>query len=327
MARIDGALKPSLGLVVVTHNARHHLAHCLPPLMGSPWQPRVLVVNSSSADGTVERARELGAETLVIPREEFNHGLTRERARRWLATDIVVFITPDAYPSAVDCLDKLTAPIRKGQAVVAYGRQLPRADADFIERFARRFNYPEESHQRSLEDWPRFGSYTHFCSNSWSAWSNAALDGIGGFQATLVSEETIAVAKLLQRGHKIAYVAEATVTHSHATDLGSDFKRQFDIGYARESHRALLLNQEPDERRGLCFVKRLLGTCLAERPALLPYAILDTAAKYLGYRLGLIGHRLPEAWRRRASGQDFYWTSTARRAAASRPSTPVSVSS
>ncbi|HEY4831864.1 MAG TPA: glycosyltransferase family 2 protein, partial [Waddliaceae bacterium] len=61
-------------MAIITHNAKHHLPCCLPPLLQSSLKPRVLVVNSSSNDGTVEQAQSLGAETLVIPRADFNHG-------------------------------------------------------------------------------------------------------------------------------------------------------------------------------------------------------------------------------------------------------------
>ena len=211
MATAGYPSRSEIGVVVVTHAARRHLLHCLPPLLASPLRPRVLVVNSSSDDGTVELACRMGAETLVIPRRQFNHGLTRELARRHLATPIVVMLTPDAYARDIDFLDRLTLPIRLGRAAVAYGRQVPRDGAGLLERFGRAFNYPAEHQLRSLADWPAHGNYTHFCSNACAAWSNAALDSIGGFRATLVSEETIAVAELLARGQRIAYVADAVV--------------------------------------------------------------------------------------------------------------------
>ena len=71
------------------------------------------------------------------------------------------------------------------------------------------------SHVRSQADRPRYGSYTHFCSNAAAAWSSAALDRIGGFKPTLVSEETIAVGRAAGAGERIAYVAEAVVDHAH----------------------------------------------------------------------------------------------------------------
>ena len=300
-----------IGVAVVTHAARRHLPHCLPPLLGSPLRPRVLVVNSSSDDGTVELACAMGAETLVVPRRHFNHGLTRELARRHLATPVVVMLTPDAHADDPGFLDRLTLPVRLGHAAVAYGRQLPREGAGLLERVGRAFNYPAEPQLRSLGDWPTYGSYTHFCSNACAAWSNAALDSIGGFRATLVSEETIAVCELLARGARIAYVADAVVRHSHDYRAVDELRRHFDVGWTRACYRQLLLAREADEVRGRAFVAQLLGTVLREQPGLLPRAMLSLVARFLGYRLGLHGHRLPVALARRLSGQDYFWTSSA----------------
>ncbi|MFO1036973.1 MAG: glycosyltransferase family 2 protein [Geminicoccaceae bacterium] len=302
--------EPSVGVVVVTWRAREHLCHCLPPLLASPLRPRVLVVNSSSNDGTVERAAEMGADTLVVPRAEFNHGLTRELARRHLGTDIVVMLTPDAYATDVGFVGRLTAPIRSGEAVVAYGRQVARPGAGLFERFPRDFNYPAKSQLRSLADWDRYGSYTHFCSNACAAWKNEALDAIGGFPTTLVSEETIAVAQLLERGGRIAYVADAVVVHSHAYGLVDEFRRHFDIGYTRRRFGHLLRARERDEVRGRRYASDLLRLVRRKRPLLLLQAVGHLGAKYLGFRVGLLGPRLPVWLARRLSGQDFYWSST-----------------
>jgi rhamnosyltransferase len=272
-------------------------------------RPRVLVVNSSSQDGTVELARALGAETLVVPRKSFNHGLTRNLARRRLGTPVCVMLTPDAYPLRDDFLERLTAPVRQGAAAVAYGRQTAREGADLFERLGRAFNYPEASHVRCLTDWPRFGSYTHFCSNACAAWSNAALDAVGGFKPTLVSEETIAVAELLARGESIAYVAEAVVEHSHPQTAAAAFRRQFDVGYSRRLYDWLLIARERDEVRGRRFAVEVMHEVLRDEPTALPATVARLAAAWLGYRAGLVGPRLPRALARRLSGQDYFWTS------------------
>lgn len=306
---ISRADDPEVGVVVVTHRARRHLGRCLPPLLRSPLRPRVLVVNSSSDDGTVELAQSMGAETMVVARVAFNHGLTRELARRRLGTPICVMLTPDAYAQDDGFIGRLTAPIREGAVAVAYGRQVARAGADALERIGRDFNYPDESHVRSLADWPRFGSYTHFCSNACAAWSNTALDAIGGFKPTLVSEETIAVAELLARGESIAYVADAVVEHSHAQGAVDAFRRQFDIGYSRRLYDWLLLTRERDEVRGRRFAARVLREVLRSRPTAAPGAMAQLGAAWLGYRAGLAGPRLPRALARRCSGQDYFWTS------------------
>lgn len=297
----------SVGVVVVTYRAREHLRRLLPPLQASRLRPRLLVVNSSSRDGTVELAQELGAETLVVSRASFNHGATREQARRLLGTDVVVMLTPDVHPVSPDFLERLTAPVRSGEAAVAYGRQIARVGAGLLERMGRTFNYPPLSHTRTLADWDRWGSYTHFCSNACAAWSSAALDRIGGFTPTLVSEETIAAARLLARGERIAYVAEAIVVHSHPQGPLDAFRRQFDIGYTRRLHADLLLGRERDEVRGRRFVRAVLAKAWREAPAELHGTLASLAASWLGYRTGLLGPWLPRALASRLSGQDFYW--------------------
>lgn len=299
----------TIGVAIMTHRAKKHLKQCLPPLLASPLKPRVLLVNSSSYDGTVELAQSLGAETLVIPRREFNHGTTRDLARRHLKTDIVVMMTPDAYAIDSSLLEKLVAPIQQNLASIAYARQIPHDGADFFESFPRQFNYPDTSELRRLSDISHYGVYTFFCSNTCAAYSNSALDEIDGFGPVIFGEDTLAVAKLLKRGHAIAYVAEAVVKHSHRYTLKQEFKRHFDIGLARREARNLLLEAGNDHARGAQFVSAMLSQLASKHPHLLPYGCLQVAAKWLGYRLGQASLHAPLWLRKTCSSQDFYWIS------------------
>lgn len=297
----------SIGVIVVTYQAKHHLPYCLPPLLESSLKPRVLVLNSSSNDGTVELAQEMGAETLVIPRHEFNHGLSREKARRYLSTDIVVMITPDAYAINHDMLSYLLEPLLKEKASVSYARQIPHHGAYFFERFARHFNYPSENHIRGLEDKETHGVYTFFCSNSCAAYINADLDLVGGFPSVLTGEDTLVVAKLLEQGKKIAYTADAIVHHSHSYTLKQEFKRSFDTGLARKLNKPLIGLYGRDESRGRAYTLSLFQELIQEKPHFIPYAIIQTLTKYIGYRLGRWSTRAPLFFKRWCSAQDFYW--------------------
>jgi rhamnosyltransferase len=298
---------PSIGVAVITHNAKHHLPYCLPHLLNSSLNPKVLVVNSSSQDGTVEEAERLGAETLVVPRHTFNHGSTREIARRHLATDIVVMMTPDAYPLDNRLLETLVAPILANTASIAYAKQLPHQGAGFFESFSRSFNYPEQPQLRSLEDKEHYGVYTFFCSNSCCAWKNAALDEIGGFANVLIGEDTVAASKLLRKGHRIAYVAEACVRHSHAYTLWQEFQRHYDTGLARKHYQALLQDAGSDAQRGKAYVRALFKQLSKQNKTLIPYAALQTLVKWLGYQFGRRTTWTPKAFKSLFSGQDFYW--------------------
>jgi rhamnosyltransferase len=278
--------KKTIGIALLTWRSKSHLLYCLSPLLSSPLKPRILIIDSSSNDGTVELAKKMGVETIVISQSNFNHGLTREYARKQLDTDIVVMMTPDAYAIDEEMLSKLVAPIINNQASVAYARQLPHKGAGFLESFPREFNYPSESHIRSLKDLDLYGVYTYFCSDSCAAYDNRALDKIGGFSKTVTGEDTIATAKLLQKGDRIAYVAEACVYHSHNYTLLEEFKRHFNTGYARSEFKDLLKAPGGDNARGNRYVKELFTELMKKKPALLPYAIAQVGAKWLGYQLG-----------------------------------------
>ena len=60
------------------------------------------------------------------------------------------------------------------------------------------YNYPsDQSPQRNLEDTnPSMEFITFFCSNSCAAYSNAALNDIGGFEEVLLGEDTVATARI-----------------------------------------------------------------------------------------------------------------------------------
>lgn len=298
--------------MVLTYRGRPHLNRCLPPLIASELRPHVLVVDSSSGDGTVEAAEALGADTFVVARREFNHGATRELARRRLETDIVAMVSQDAYAEDERALSRLVEPITAGTASVAYGRQVPRRGAGPFEEFLRRFNYPSTSNVRSLADAPRYGAALSFCSNAFAAWRQSALDEIGGFPTTLSHEDAIAAALLLKRGHKLAYVAEAFVEHSHPSTLVGEFHRYFDAGYARREYAAAMDIPGTHAAIGSRYATQLARELAGSRPWLLPYALAHVVAKGLGFTAGTLTCEGPTWIARRLSGQDYYWDSAHR---------------
>ena len=287
----------SIGIAILTLNAEKHLPRLLAHL-----PHRVLIVDSMSTDNTQKEALKRGLELLLIPRSEFNHGTTREKARRHLNTDIVVFLTQDAYLADKGSLDALLRPLLEEKAAMSYARQIPRPEAGMFEAFSREFNYPAEGHIRSLEDVKTFGVYTFFASNSCAAYRNEALDAIGGFSHVLIGEDTLACLKLLHQGYKVAYAAEAQVEHSHNYGLIQEFKRHFDTGLSRQNFAPLLPS---DIHRGRQFAKTLLAKVLKTAPWFLPYAALHLFAKWLGYHIGRNSQKAPKWLKRILSSQPY----------------------
>lgn len=301
--------KTQIGVVIITHHARLHLTRLLPALQRCEPCPRILVVNSSSHDGTVEEALKWGVEVLIVPRHEFNHGVTRELARHKIGTPVVVMMTPDAYPEDVHCLQALTEPIFQKKAAATYARQLPHLGADVFERFARDFHYPKTSRFFSEIALQSDATESLFFSNSCSAYCQKALDHVGGFPHVLLGEDTITAGALLKAGYTLGYVAEALVRHSHRYSLTQEFMRHFDIGCMRHLLGAYGQSVRLDHKRGIKYAQGLLSYILQEAPLKLPYAALHLLSKFSGYHVGKLSPWMPYPVCRFLSSQKFYWDS------------------
>jgi len=300
----------SIGLVIPTKNAEATLSKILTILETSSFEFSTLIIDSSSDDSTVSIANRHNAQVKIIPQADFNHGATREYSRNLIDTDIVVFLTQDAIPISADLIEQLVKPlIEVDEIAVSYGRQIAHDGADVFEAFPREFNYQEQSQVRSIEDVEKYGVYTFFCSNSCSAYKNSALNEIGGFKATLTSEDYFAVAGLLQKSYKIAYVADAVVKHSHRYSLWQEFQRYFDTGYARAENPVVQKLVGEAESRGVGFIVALLKKVWNDQPFLIFYAVVQTLMKWGGYRIGFYGSILPLYMRKKLSQQSYYWSS------------------
>lgn len=302
--------KISIGLIIPTKNAQLTLDSILQLLSGASIEFSTIIIDTSSTDQTITIANNHNAQIIVIPQSDFNHGATREYARKQLNTDIVVYLTQDAIPMQSDLIGNLIQPlIDNDDIAVSYGRQVAHDGADIFEAFPRKYNYGSQSQVRSIDDIAQYGVYTFFCSNSCAAYKSAALDEIGGFEPVLTNEDYFTVASLLQKGHKIAYVANAVVKHSHRYSLWQEFQRYFDTGYVRADNPVIQQLVGKAESRGVGFVAALLKQVWQTHPVLLPYAIIQSLMKWLGYRIGFYGVHLPLWIKKKFSQQAYYWDS------------------
>lgn len=283
------------------------LRRIVPALHGA----RLLVVDSSSNDDTVPLAREAGAEVMIIKRQEFNHGSTRNWALHHLDdVDIVVFLTQDALITNDQSLIRLASAFADKEVGAVYGRQLPHDDATPLAAHLRQFNYPPRSHRATQKDAATLGIKAAFLSNSFAAYRRSALIEAGGFaDDVILAEDMLAGAQLLQQNWQLAYCAEATVQHSHNYTLIEEFRRYFDIGVFHARKAWLLEWLGPAEGEGLRFVRSELRYLLRHAPHRLPEAGLRTLLKYAGYRLGRMEHLLPLRFKRQLSMHPRFWDS------------------
>ncbi len=299
-----------VGLIVPTLNAGSLWKSWLKAFEQQTRKPDcLLVIDSSSSDGTVALARAQGFDVQVISKSEFNHGGTRQfGVNRLSAMDIIVFLTQDALLAKPDAIERLLAEFVDPRVGAAYGRQLPHRDAGPIAAHARLFNYPVESQLRSLEDRTRFGIKTAFISNSFAAYRRNALMQVGGFPVdTIMNEDTYVAGKMLVSGWKIAYCAEAQVFHSHDYGFLDEFKRYFDIGVFHTHTAWLQQTFGGASGEGFRFVISEMRYLIKHAPWLIPSAVLRTGLKWLGFKLGALHRGLPLAIRRGFSLHKTYW--------------------
>ena len=302
-----------VGLIVPTLNAGSLWKFWLKAFEQQTRKPDcLLVIDSSSRDDTLTLAYAQGFEVQVVAKSAFNHGGTRQfGVDKLSAMDIIIFLTQDALLASPDAIECLLATFADEQVGAAYGRQLPHHNAKPIAAHARLFNYPAKSRLRSLEDRTRFGIKTVFISNSFAAYRRSALMQAGGFPVnTIMNEDTYVAGKMLVAGWKIAYCADAQVFHSHDYSFLDEFKRYFDIGVFHSHTSWLQQTFGGASGEGLRFVISEMRYLLKHAPWLIPSAVLRTGLKWLGYKLGRLHRRLPQALSRGLSLHKTYWLRT-----------------
>jgi rhamnosyltransferase len=279
-----------LSIIIPTFNAGTYIRELLEKLQSQTQQPyEILVIDSSSNDNTVSIAEELGARTRVIPKELFNHGSTRNSAAKEASGDVLVFMTQDALPVDNQLLYNLSRPLEQPFVAAAFARHIPKANASLLERFAREFNYPEQSLIKRLDDVKTHGIKTFFFSNVCSAMKKELFFKVGMFPDGIrANEDMIISAKLIVNGYKIAYVPEAKIFHSHNYSLLKQCHRYYNIGSSLRNNR-WILDYAKAEGEGTQFLKeQLLFVMKKGKFALIPYIFLETIAKYIGFRFGII---------------------------------------
>jgi glycosyltransferase involved in cell wall biosynthesis len=276
----------------------------------------VVVVDSSSSDGSDSIAEGHGFELRRIDPSTFSHGRTRQWAVEEFCRDrqFAVLLTQDAVLDNSASITTLLRAFDNAQVGAAYGRQLPHHHARPFEAHAALFNYRPESETRSFADARRLGIKAAFFSNSYAAYRVASLISCGGFPDHLILGEDAYVAmRMLTSGWRVRYCADALVRHSHDYSIIEEMQRYFDFGVMHAQIPELLRQFGHPEGEGVRFVVSELRYILNRAPWLLPEVALRNAAKYLGYRLGRVFAGLPQRLCRRLSMTKVYWQRTAER--------------
>jgi len=284
-----------VSVIIPTLNAQDTIGKLLEYL--SKQHVDILVIDSSSTDGTLEIVKEYEVEYIEIAQNEFDHGTTRTLgAKHSSDAEFLIFLTQDALPYNHVSIENLLLPFQDDSVGAVCGRQIPYPNETIFGRHLREYNYPDRSHLRSYDDRERYGIKTPFLSNSFAAYRRSTLEEMEFFKEGLIfGEDMYMAAKMLQLGYKVAYQADAVVYHSHSYSYMQELRRYFDMGVFHQKESWLLEDFGKAEGEGKKFVFSQVKFLLQNgKFYLLPSMGLRTFFKLLGYKLGKNFEKLPK---------------------------------
>lgn len=298
-----------IACIVPTYNNRHDLQRLLASLDIQTLAHDLVIVDSSSDDGTAELGQARAIVFVQIEKQAFNHGGTRQMMVTKLeGYDLLVFLTQDSELADADSLRRLVAWFDDPDVGAVSGRQLHHLDANPFAKHARLFNYPPSSRVVEKASIARYGLKSAFMSNSFAAYRRAALIEAGGFPTNVILAEDMHVAaRMVLSGWKIAYAGDALCRHSHNYTVTEEAKRYFDTGifHAREAWIRKELGGAGGE--GLKYVVSELRFLGLGNIWLWPASIWRNAIKLAGYKMGLLEFYLPTSLKRRWSMHHGFW--------------------
>ena len=269
-------------IIIPTYNGeKQGLENLLISIHNQSLPPeKICIIDSSSTDNTVNICKKYNCDITIINKKDFNHGLTRQLAvNNNKNYDYAIFLTQDVLLNDDNTCRALLSSFNIADVSIAYGRQLVCDNSSFIEKVSRQFNYGETSLLKSKENIAEYGLSTAFCSDSFAAYKIADLLSIGGFPKTDFAEDMLISAKLILKGKKVYYNAEAKVIHSHPYSIKSEYMRGKQIGKMHKENKWLLQTFGRAEKRG----KTLLNTLSFYKKILF---ILQALPKFIGYKVG-----------------------------------------
>jgi rhamnosyltransferase len=105
----------------------------------------------------------------------------------------------------------------------------------------------------------------------------------------------------------VYYQANACVHHSHHYTYAEEFRRYFDIGVLHAREPWLLRNFGKVGGEGMRYLRSEIRFLMASAWYVIPSAVIRTACKFAGYKIGRYERLLPTKLKKIFSMYKVYW--------------------
>jgi len=225
-------------VVIPTWNAGPVLGDVLDAIASQhgSYHADVIAIDSGSSDGTVERLRKYGARVLQVPSAAFNHGETRNEALTHALGECAVLLVQDAVPASSHWLAALVDPLLQDASIAGtFARQVPavrasRVTTHYLGQWIAAQAKPRVVGPLTAESFARMPpaerhatcAFDNVCSCiRLSVWRRYP------FAATPIAEDLQWARDVLVAGHRLAYVPDAVVRHSHERSIAYELQRTY----------------------------------------------------------------------------------------------------
>lgn len=276
---------------------------------------RIILINTEKEYFNEELLFNTRIEVHHITKPEFDHGATRHIGMTLSHADYVLFLTMDAIPADTHLISSLVKCFgHKGskgeQVAVAYGRQLASKKASFEEKYTRNYNYPPQGRIKTVDDIKELGIKTYFCSDVCAMYDRDIYFRNGGFPEKIIfNEDMVYASKAMKNGYAVEYCADARVYHSHNYSFMEQLKRNFDMGVSQKDYEEIFSTVK-SENEGIKMVVSAAKYMINNGHWYdIPHLVINSAAKYTGYRLGKMYKCLGKKIILKLTSNKEYWNS------------------
>lgn len=198
---------PAISIVIRCFNEEQHIGRLLSGIMAQTRQDfEVILVDSGSTDATLSIAERFPVKIVMIHPDDFSFGRALNLGCAEAKGTFLVAASAHVYPVYYDWLERLTAPFADEEVALVYGKQRGNEVTKFSEHRVFAQWFPEQSNVNQRHP---------FCNNANAAIRRTLWEQLPYDEELTGLEDLDWARRVLARGYKLAYAAEAEIIHVH----------------------------------------------------------------------------------------------------------------